>query len=182
MGEVIPPLLGWIQYHRVFRGAAPAAQWELGSVHPYALPENPLAKLGSSPLLVLWILPTLPSWCPGQVRRAVTQTLPGGRVAQLALSMDSEEIIAPPLPQLTSRTPDPEAFVSIPNGSLRTLMDFHRLPGSPMPQVQPQRKARGPQLETGWRSRRPGLTRWPGNLASRLYHLEASGSLKWPPT
>lgn len=59
-------------------------------------------------------------------------------------------------------------------------MDFHRLPGSPMPQVQPQRKARGPQLETGWRMA-SGLTRWPWNLAPASITWRASGSLKWPP-
>lgn len=50
-------------------------------------------------------------------------------------------------------------------------MDFHRLPGSPVPQVQPpeegQRLPAGDKLANGVRTDKVA---W--NLASRLYHLE----------
>ncbi|XP_059973404.1 PH and SEC7 domain-containing protein 4 [Mesoplodon densirostris] len=76
-----------------------------------------------------------------------------------------------------ARTAEAEAsqpdvpLTSTEGGSLRSLMDFRRLPESPMPQAQPpeegQRPPAGGKLENGVRTDK---VTW--NLASRLYHLE----------
>eukprot|EP00070_Physeter_catodon_P005980 XP_007112696.1 PH and SEC7 domain-containing protein 4 [Physeter catodon] len=62
-------------------------------------------------------------------------------------------------------------LTSTEGGSLRSLMDFRRLPESPMPQAQPpeegQRPPAGGKLENGVRTDKGA---W--NLASRLYRLE----------
>lgn len=61
--------------------------------------------------------------------------------------------------------------LSILCGSLRPLLDIHRLPESPMPQAQcpeeGQRPQTGDKLANGVNSDKVA---W--NLASRLYHLE----------